>query len=251
MSSHTFCSFQKSFKRIVLHACIGLLLIACAGTEAEQEPGPNPPTNSAAKKVFRVAVQPYGGFPPAEVQQVSEALTSMLGAQVLILPNRPLPESAFIHVKTPRYRADSLLADLKRSKAPHVYCVLGLSQKDISATKRGKDGQVKQPEFKYRDWGVFGLGYMPGAACVVSTFRLPKGKPSYMMRLKKISVHELGHNLGLPHCPMEGCVMMDAAETIKTIDRVKLAFCEKCWNAVQTKLKKEGFETALGGSTEN
>jgi predicted Zn-dependent protease len=48
---------------------------------------------------------------------------------------------------------------------------------------------------------------------------------------------------------MEGCVMMDAVETIQTIDRVKLAFCEKCWNAVQTKLKKEGFETALGGST--
>lgn len=249
--SHAFCTYQNSIKRIVLLACIGLLFSACAGTEIEQEPKANAATSPAAKKVFRVAVQPYEGFPAAEVQQVSEALTSVLDAQVLILPSRPFPEWAFINVKTPRYRADSLLLDLKRSKAPEVYCVLGLSQKDISTTKRGTDGQVKQPESTYRDWGVFGLGYMPGAACVVSTFRLPKEQPSYLMRLKKISVHELGHNLGLPHCPTEGCVMMDAAETIKTIDRVKLAYCNNCWNAVQTKLKNEGFETGAGGSSGN
>jgi len=214
----------QTYLLIVLHACMGLLLSGCAEADA----GENPQINLPEKKVFRVAVQPYGAFPLSQGQAVSEALRAVFGAEVLMLPSRPLPQGAFTQIKTPRYRADSLLADLKRHKSPDVFCVLGLTLKDISTTKRDQRGQVLTPESKYRDWGVFGLGYRPGPACVVSTFRLPNSNPTFLMRLKKISVHEVGHNLGLPHCPVEGCVMMDAAETIKTIDRVNLAFCNQC-----------------------
>lgn len=49
-----------------------------------------------------------------------------------------------------------------------------------------------------------------------------------MERLKKVTMHELGHNLGLPHCPNKHCFMQDAAETIKTIDGVELNLCEEC-----------------------
>lgn len=49
-----------------------------------------------------------------------------------------------------------------------------------------------------------------------------------MLRLRKVAVHEFGHNLGLPHCPNKNCVMTSAAEKLTTIDNEKLALCKNC-----------------------
>jgi len=88
---------------------------------------------------------------------------------------------------------------------------------------------MKLPAYKYQDWGVMGLGYCPGNSCVISTFRIRhKDSATETLRLKKVSVHEFGHNLGLPHCPDKKCVMTDAVESIATIDNAKLELCNKC-----------------------
>ena len=50
----------------------------------------------------------------------------------------------------------------------------------------------------------------------------------HFSRLKKVSIHEFGHNLGLPHCPNKRCVMTDAVENITTIDNANFDLCEKC-----------------------
>jgi len=106
---------------------------------------------------------------------------------------------------------------------------LGLTSKDISVTKRDDSGNIKKPEYKYQDWGIMGLAYCPGESCVVSTFRIKhKNKTVYFDRLKKVAVHEFGHNLGLPHCPNKKCVMTDAVESVKTIDNAKLKLCNDC-----------------------
>lgn len=44
----------------------------------------------------------------------------------------------------------------------------------------------------------------------------------------KNNLNELGHNLGLPHCPNKKCFMQDGAESIKTVDKVNFNLCEKC-----------------------
>ena len=76
---------------------------------------------------------------------------------------------------------------------------------------------------------MFGLGYRPGPSCIVSTYRLKNtDQRKFIERLKKVAIHELGHNLGLDHCESELCVMRDAVETIKTIDRVDSRLCEQC-----------------------
>ncbi|MBX9851002.1 MAG: hypothetical protein K2X86_04505 [Cytophagaceae bacterium] len=62
------------------------------------------------------------------------------------------------------------------------------------------------------------MGYRPGPSCVVSAFRLNSQHPRFVERLKKVCLHELGHNLDLPHCPDKGCFMTSAAEKIATID---------------------------------
>jgi archaemetzincin len=46
-------------------------------------------------------------------------------------------------------------------------------------------------------------------------------------RLWKISLHELGHTLGLEHCPTKGCIMEDGHGTVKTTD-AETELCAPC-----------------------
>ena len=74
-----------------------------------------------------------------------------------------------------------------------------------------------------------GLGYRPGNSCVVSTFRLKTtNKLLFYKRLEKVVLHELGHNLGLPHCENPKCVMTNAAEKISTVDNANALLCDAC-----------------------
>ena len=62
---------------------------------------------------------------------------------------KPMFPSAFTELKTPRYRADSIIRLLKRSKPDSVHYVVGLTSRDISTTKRESDGSIKKTVFKY------------------------------------------------------------------------------------------------------
>jgi archaemetzincin len=181
------------------------------------------------QKPKSIAIQNFGNFPPALTDSVVHAIQKFYGFQTLVLDPVPIPENYFVQIKTPRYRADSIIRFLKECKPRQVDYIIGLTTEDISTTKRDAHHRVKQPVSKYADWGVFGLGYRPGPSCVVSTHRIfTKSKEVNMARLKKICLHEIGHNLGLPHCPDKDCFMQDANESIKTIDGVDIHLCEKC-----------------------
>ncbi len=180
-----------------------------------------------------VAVQPFEGFEKSYADTVQMALANLYGIQVKVLDEMKIPAYTFINVKSPRYRADSLISFLKKNKSYDDYDhVIGLIKQDISCTKYADFGTrtIKEPEYKYKDWGIFGLGYCPGKSCIVSSYRLLKStsKENFMERLKKVSCHEMGHNFGLPHCPNKKCIMQDAAETIKTVDDVQLFLCADC-----------------------
>ncbi len=184
---------------------------------------------SCNHKASKIGVQPFIGADPIAVETITSALSDVYGIQVVVLPEIEMPEGSFINVKSPRYRADSIIAWLRDHKAAYIDCVIGITHHDISTTKRNSDGTVKDPAFKYQDWGVFGLGYRPGASCLVSSFRLRYAQEAvYLDRLRKVAVHEIGHNQGLGHCSSTDCVMQDAAESISTIDGVELNLCEAC-----------------------
>ena len=120
-----------------------------------------------------------------------------------------------------RYRADSLLNFLESYNHGDIDLVVGLTGKDISCTNE-----------TFVDCGIFGLGLMPGHACVVSTYSKRLGinasRALLEERLTKVVLHELGHNLGLDHCNTPNCLMEDAGGTIKTVDREKKEVCPKC-----------------------
>ena len=93
----------------------------------------------------------------------------------------------------------------------------------------------------YEDWGIFGLGSISGKTCVVSTFRLKYGNASEELlssRLIKVINHEIGHTLGLQHCPHLNCLMEDANGSIKPVDNESGDLCADCAKKVKEYLAK-------------
>lgn len=184
---------------------------------------------SCSYRADRIAIQPFNDLDQQTVDSVSSILNRKFDSKVYVLSKKTLPKSSFVNVKSPRYRADSLLKYLKSIKPDSIDLILGLTSNDISTTKRDKNGEIKEPKSRYEDWGIFGLGYRPGPACVISTFRIRNtSKKQFIERIQKIATHEIGHNIGLKHCPNEKCVMQDAAETIATVDKAGFELCDDC-----------------------
>lgn len=180
-------------------------------------------------KEKHLALQAYSSFNLEFCDTIASSLHSIYGCKVSILSPKEIPKSTFVNSKSPRYRADRIIKILKDQKPDSIDFIMGLTNRDISTTKKDENGNTLKPISKYQDWGIFGLGYRPGSSSVVSSFRFSNvNREKFLERLKKICTRELGHNLGLKHCPNKNCVMTDAAETIKTIDNVQLKLCKEC-----------------------
>jgi archaemetzincin len=222
---------QRTQTAIILAAFSILLLLSClffsCGSQSNTE-----------IRMPVIGLQPYGNFDTSLTSQLAGDIEEFYDLSVYILDPVDLPDYAFINVKSPRYRADSLLKHLKKIRPDTIDFILGLTSKDISTTKRELTGTIKEPASKYEDFGIFGLGYCPGQACVVSTFRYKNvSQEHFYRRFLKICIHELGHNFGLTHCPMPNCLMNDANETIQTIDDANFFHCEHCQRKLLKKLR--------------
>ncbi|MDX2303956.1 MAG: archaemetzincin [Microscillaceae bacterium] len=191
----------------------------------------------------KVCLQPFLGLDTATVQEVKRAIEKYYAFEVEVLPTDKLPDHArttnipalkYYNPLPDRYRADTLLRFLKKNKPSDCTYCLGLTHKDISTTKT-RNRKIKEPTWMYTDWGIFGLGLNPGPTCILSIYRLSRDTQNpdkIRTRLRKIALHELGHNLGLPHCPNPACFMRDAVETILTIDAAPEDLCEVCKKTV-------------------
>ena len=157
-----------------------------------------------------IHIQPFAGISHERVLLVTKQLNAVF-PHFVINEEIPLPSFAY-YPERGRYKADSLLEFLS-ARTPEDQITLGLTDRDISTTK----GDTK-------DWGVMGLGYQPGNACVVSSFRLDQ--KDIDSQFYKVCIHELGHTEGLAHCTEKTCYMRDA-EGHNTTNEEK-EFCEKC-----------------------
>ncbi len=166
------------------------------------------------------AIQPLGKTDPLFIELAHEAIAETFSYETItLLSPKPLPESAYYEPRK-RYRAEKILEYLYSLRTENNEKIIGLTSSDISTTKAPHD-----------DWGIFGMAFINGSTCVVSTFRLDGDTVDtalFRERLKKVIAHEVGHILGLQHCPTPGCLMQDAQGRISTIDGSDGRLCPRC-----------------------
>jgi archaemetzincin len=162
-------------------------------------------------------IQPLGDFDTQLARENLRSLTNNFPSSRL-LPSIPLYPNAYYKPRD-RFRADSILK-FTRYKYGIDTLMLLMTHRDISVTKN-----------RIKDWGIMGLAHRPGNVCVVSTYRLDQSK--LVEQLYKVSIHELGHTQGLPHCPVKTCYMRDASGG-NLLDEEK-GFCPSCKKVMENK----------------
>jgi archaemetzincin len=179
-----------------------------------------------------VHLVPIGPVPADMVQLTAHSLRSHAPVEPVVEPAQPFPPAAE-STDRGRYRAERLLEWLGTLPIAPGGKVMGVTEIDIVA-----------PKGKIRNWGILGMGSIDGRCSVISTYRMKRkwengGAAGSLVRerLWKVAIHELGHTLGLEHCPKVGCIMEDGHGTVKTTDRDK-ELCDACARRFEESLRR-------------
>ena len=177
---------------------------------------------TVAEKRLRVHLVPVGEVSREMLEQVTAGLRDHAPVDPVLESAQPLPREARTNEKD-RYRAAKILDWLATLAIDPDGKIIGISEIDLVERK----GSIP-------NWGILGLGSLDGRCSVLSTWRMKRkwengGAPDWLVRerLWKTAIHELGHTLGLEHCPKVGCLMEDGHGTVKTTDR-ETALCDDC-----------------------
>ena len=168
-----------------------------------------------------IDLQPLGDFTQKEANQLKEELEKHLVpiylSEIEVLPKKDIPASCLYKPRN-RYWAGKILGFLKQQNQGFDFVTIGLTHRDISTSIHGQ-----------YNYGIMGLSFRPGDACVVSTFRLKRKDD-----LWKVTTHEFLHSRGLPHCKKDDlkCLMQDAHG--KNTFYMKNGLCQDCQNSLKS-----------------
>ena len=187
--------------------------------DAQSQPKEENTLTKPIAKAKIINIIPLGDVPLSHLNYVKQSVVDFYHYQVEINPKQSLSPD-LKNSPNGRYVADNILKKFNSKRNTLILT-------NVDMVHHNKKRGVKE-------WGVFGLGNQPGTTCVVSTFRLNRAKvkvsnEKFLERLKKVCIHEIGHNLGLDHCTTNRqCLMNDARGLISQVDMETLDFCKSC-----------------------
>ena len=171
---------------------------------------------------MKIGVLPIGKTDTATIIWIKENLAKAFpnAKCVVVDDNLPLRKEAFDENRK-QYNSHMVLSEVQSYAAAKTGLdrVLGVVDTDIFV-----------PELNF----VFGEATCHRKAALISLWRLkpefygePTDTPLFLERALKEAVHELGHTLGLGHCPRTSCVM-HFSNSISDTDIKQSLFCDRC-----------------------
>ena len=173
-----------------------------------------------------IAIQPLGDFDSLQSIYIGEEIADFYHRKVIVLKPIALPPACMISQSHKLYSADSILNLLRSVIDGKITEVVGLTHVDICTSKEpaSKEEPVSS-DIKI----IFGMSRLPGNVCVVSDYRLKDADLLILQhRIKTVTLHEMGHNLGLIHCSAAQCIMSDVNSNTAMLDKNENCYCDKC-----------------------
>lgn len=164
---------------------------------------------------------------------VAGAIERRFDFEVRVAPPIPHPKNAW-YPKRKRWRAEKILDHLDQLDfGPDVTRVAAITERPISTTK----GDIY-------DWGVAGLGSLGGKSSVFTSYLFrayrKRARKKYLRFMENLVLHEVGHTLGLEHCPLERCVMADAqGNAVRAAERSINEYCPRCHRLIRAHLRAD------------
>ena len=199
----------------ILISIISLLLLSTC------QPSPYLSLKNTRQKQI-IALQPLDNFDQSKAYDLSFTIRDFYNKQTIILDPIQIP-SHFLDTNIKQYSADSLILLLSKLQNDTSAEVVGLTHSPIFTMKKTKD------LVPYYSGDLFGFSYQPGNACIVSDSRFRSDYQSlHLIRLSKVTIHEVGHNLGLSHCLNDKCLMSEKNGNTINLDNGGNDYCPKC-----------------------
>ena len=169
----------------------------------------------------RVDIQPIGEVDSKILETFSIRL-ELVYQKTELLNSIPVISSAFNSEKD-QYLSNDFLKELDRIRnTGDEILVIGVTNVDL---------------YTHSLNFVFGQAELPGHCAVISIFRLHHDRNElFYNRMLKEAVHELGHTLGLKHCPDIHCVM-HFSNSLEDTDIKSESYCGRC----EANLKTKGY----------
>lgn len=163
----------------------------------------------------RIKIIPFGNIPDDILTGITEELRNSMNFVTETTLPMGIPKE-FYNVLRRQYKAAAVLTFLIKTFPGKI---LAITDEDLYAE-----------DLSF----VFGQAQLPGNASLISIHRL---NPSFYRqpfdaqilkeRAIKEAKHEVGHMLGLKHCPNERCVMI-FSNSVAHVDRKNKEFCDMC-----------------------
>jgi archaemetzincin len=165
-------------------------------------------TKQLLQKQKTIYIIPLNGVNQNDVLLSSNELQNFYHYNVIVLTQDVIPSNIKSQTSG-KYNANKILKFLGEKYGYLGGKIVGITNVNIS-TKRTLN------DVTYNDWSILGLGAIGGQSCIISTKNMIT---NHNDRLSKVTIHEVGHTLGLAHCDYDPkCLMNDAKGKASKVD---------------------------------